>query len=181
MKGTSIPYRRAETHPALARHAHHSQARSMNPSLARRPFGRPLYLRVRLFLLGRPLRSSSSIRLSRIRCPWWNIPPHPPVQQAGPTLGRQARRVTVMNYSLGAMLRVGPVRTTAVGHEQPRVTGGLLNSGSIVVVIHQCSYHILSWLFPRLSIVSFRLAIRASSKALSCVTLSLHCFHISLM
>lgn len=118
MKGTSIPYRRVETTLALARHARHSQARFMNLSLAPRPFGRLLYLRVQLFLLGCHLRNSSSIRLSQIRCPWWNIPPRPPVQRVGLILGQQARRVTVMNYSLVVMQRAGPVRTTTVGHKQ---------------------------------------------------------------
>ena len=116
MKGTSIPYRRVATLPPLAPHARHLQARFMNLSLAPRPSGRLIYLQVQLFLLD---RNSSSIRLSRIHCPWWNIPPHPPVRQAGLTLGHLARGVTVMNYSLEVMRRVGPVHsTTTVGHKQ---------------------------------------------------------------
>jgi hypothetical protein len=116
-RGTPIPCRRVVTLPPHARHARHSQARFMSPSLGPRPLLRLLYLRLPPSLL-EPHRNSPSIHLSRIRCPWWNIPLHPPVRQAGLTLGQQTRRVTVVNYYLGVMQRVGLVRAMSVGHKQ---------------------------------------------------------------
>ena len=117
MRGGPIPYRRVVTILPLARHARHSQARFMSLSLAPRPFSRLLYLRVQLVLL-EPHRNLSSIRLSRIRSPWWNVPLHLPALQAGLTLGHQALRVIVMNYSLGVMRRVGLMRAMSIGHKQ---------------------------------------------------------------
>jgi hypothetical protein len=116
MRDTPILCRRLVSRPPRAHHVRHPQAQFMSLSPALR-LHRHL-LRMPLCLLEPHPRNSSSVHLSRIRCPWWNTPLHPQVRQAGLMLGRQAQTVTVMNSSLGVTQRVGRVRATPVGHKE---------------------------------------------------------------